>query len=139
QPVAAGEQWLDLCAGPGGKSALLAAIAGQNDAHLTAVELHDHRSALVRQATAPSQEFVTVRTQDGRGVGEEEPENYDRVVVAAPCSGMGALRRRPEARWRRTPNDLANLTPLQRGLLDSALAAAKPGGIVAYATCSPHL
>ena len=139
QPVAAGEQWLDLCAGPGGKSALLAAIAGQNDAHLTAVELHDHRAELVRQATAPSQEFVTVRTQDGREVGEEEPEKYDRVLVDAPCTGMGALRRRPEARWRRTPNDLANLTPLQRELLDSALAAVKPGGIVAYATCSPHL
>src|SRR5690625_3005059 len=52
---------------------------------------------------------------------------------------MGAFRLSPEARWRRTPNDLANLTPLQRKLLDSALAAVKPGGIVAYATCSPHL
>src|SRR5690625_6759665 len=52
---------------------------------------------------------------------------------------MGALRRRPEARWRRTPDDLANLTPLQRELLESALQAVKPGGIVVYATCSPHL
>lgn len=139
QPIAAGEQWLDLCSGPGGKAALLAAIANQKDAHLTAVELHEHRSELVRQATQPSRDAVTIRTQDGREVGQEEPGKYDRVLVDAPCTGMGALRRRPEARWRRTPDDLANLTPLQRELLESALEAVKPGGIVVYATCSPHL
>ncbi|HLS04560.1 MAG TPA: RsmB/NOP family class I SAM-dependent RNA methyltransferase, partial [Actinomycetales bacterium] len=138
-PIVAGEQWLDLCAGPGGKSALLGAIAAQNGAHLTAIELHEHRSELVRQATAPLAQAVTVRTQDGREIGEEEPEKYDRVLVDAPCTGMGALRRRPEARWRRTPNDLANLTPLQNQLLDAALRATKAGGIVVYATCSPHL
>lgn len=138
-PIVAGEQWLDLCAGPGGKAALLAAVAAQEGTHLTAIELHEHRAELVRQATAPVAEFVTVRAQDGREIGEEEPGKYDRVLVDAPCTGMGALRRRPEARWRRTPADLANLTPLQRELLDSAMGAVKPGGIVVYATCSPHL
>ena len=81
---------------------------------------------------------VEVRTTDGREVGEAEPGAYDRVLVDAPCTGLGALRRRPEARWRRQPSDLATLGPLQRQLLDSALAAVRPGGVVAYATCTPH-
>src|SRR5699024_155844 len=56
-----------------------------------------------------------------------------------PCTGLGALRRRPEARWRRTPGDIGSLAGLQRELLASALDAAAPGGVVAYVTCSPHL
>jgi 16S rRNA (cytosine967-C5)-methyltransferase len=80
-----------------------------------------------------------VRTADGRGVGEEESRRYQRVLVDAPCTGLGALRRRPEARWRRTPADLADLGRLQRELLTSAIDATAPGGVIAYATCSPHL
>jgi 16S rRNA (cytosine967-C5)-methyltransferase len=63
---------------------------------------------------------------------------FDRVLADVPCSGLGALRRRPEARWRRSPADIAALGPLQRGLLAAALDSARPGGIVAYVTCSPH-
>ena len=80
-----------------------------------------------------------MRTGDGRTLGEDEPGRYDRVLVDAPCTGLGALRRRPEARWRRTPADLADLGKLQRELLASAIDATAPGGVVAYATCSPHL
>ena len=76
---------------------------------------------------------------DGREVGRDEPACYDRVLVDAPCTGLGALRRRPEARWRRTQRDLAELTRLQRELLAAALDATRPGGLVAYSTCSPHL
>jgi 16S rRNA (cytosine967-C5)-methyltransferase len=134
------EAWLDLCAGPGGKAALLAALAAQRGAALTAVEISEHRADLVRSALrrTPSSATIDVRTADGRTVGDDEPGRYDRVLVDAPCTGLGALRRRPEARWRRTPADLATLTPLQRQLVDSALAAVRPGGVVAYATCSPH-
>src|SRR5205085_2907158 len=82
--------------------------------------------------------LVEVRTGDGRTLGDTEPGGYDRVLVDAPCTGLGALRRRPEARWRRAPGDLATLGPLQRELLRSALAAVRPGGVVAYVTCSPH-
>ncbi len=80
-----------------------------------------------------------MRTGDGRVVGEDEPGRYDRVLVDAPCTGLGALRRRPEARWRRSPADLADLGRLQRELLASAIDATAPGGVIAYATCSPHL
>ncbi len=74
---------------------------------------------------------------DGRHT-DLEP-NFDRVLVDAPCTGLGALRRRPEARWRRQPADVPALTKLQRELLAAAIALTRPGGVVLYATCSPHL
>ena len=134
------ERWLDLCAGPGGKAGLLGAIAAQRGGHVTAVEVTPHRADLVAQATRRLP--VTVVTADGRDVGriDELPEaGFDRVLVDAPCTGLGALRRRPEARWRRQPSDLPPLTRLQRELLGAALRAVRPGGVVAYVTCSPHL
>ncbi len=134
-----GEKWLDLCAGPGGKAALLAALANQSGASLLANEPAPHRAKLVGQALAavPGSSW-SVRTGDGRDLGREQPGAFDRVLVDVPCTGLGALRRRPESRWRRTPKDLAELGPLQRELLESAIDAVRPGGVVAYVTCSPH-
>jgi 16S rRNA (cytosine967-C5)-methyltransferase len=131
------ERWLDLCAGPGGKAALLGALAAQRDATLVANELQPHRAELVRQAVRllPN---IEVTEHDGRE-GPWPDGSFDRVLVDAPCTGLGALRRRPEARWRRTPDDLAALVPLQRALLTRALALVRPGGVVVYATCSPHV
>ncbi|HHU10053.1 MAG TPA: rRNA small subunit methyltransferase B [Intrasporangiaceae bacterium] len=146
-PAAAAEQrWLDLCAGPGGKAGLLAAAALQAGADIVANEVSPHRVDLVTATLGPLiasaadlGRTVEVREGDGREVGANEPGRYTRVLVDAPCTGLGALRRRPEARWRRRPADLATLGPLQRDLLDAALDATVPGGVVAYATCSPHL
>jgi 16S rRNA (cytosine967-C5)-methyltransferase len=129
--------WLDLCAGPGGKAGLLGALARQRDATVTAIEVAPHRASLVSQAVRGLP--VKVECADGRSVGRDTPGSYDRVRVDAPCTRLGALRRRPEARWRRRPSDLPPLTRLQRELLGSALAAVRPGGVVAYVTCSPHL
>jgi 16S rRNA (cytosine967-C5)-methyltransferase len=138
-PEGTAEAWLDLCAGPGGKAALLGALANERGATLLANEPAPHRAKLVSQAlSAVPSDVWKVRTGDGREVGEEQPEAFDRVLVDVPCTGLGALRRRPESRWRRTPKDLADLGPLQRELLKSALDAVKPGGVVAYVTCSPH-
>jgi len=130
------ERWLDLCAGPGSKAALLAALAVERGATVWANELHPHRAELVRQATAAW--AVEVNVGDARSVPEIEG-GYDRVLVDAPCTGLGALRRRPEARWRRTAADVAPLAALQRELLACALRLVRPGGVVAYAACSPHL
>lgn len=133
------EAWLDLCAGPGGKAALLAALAAQKGHTLVANEPAEHRASLVRQAlSAVNEEVWEVRVGDGRTIGEAYPEGFDRVLVDAPCTGLGALRRRPESRWRRKPADLAELGPLQRGLLAEALDVVRPGGVAAYVTCSPH-
>jgi 16S rRNA (cytosine967-C5)-methyltransferase len=136
------EKWLDLCAGPGGKAALLATLGAQRGATLFANEISEHRTDLVRgtlQAAVDSGIEVMIGTSDGREIGEDEPQTYDRVLVDAPCTGLGALRRRPEARWRRTTADLVELGGLQRALLVSAIEATKPGGVIGYATCSPHL
>jgi 16S rRNA (cytosine967-C5)-methyltransferase len=136
------EKWLDLCAGPGGKAALLATLGAQRGATLYANEISEHRADLVRQTLDAALESgieVMIGTGDGREIGEDEPQTYDRVLVDAPCTGLGALRRRPEARWRRTAADLVELGSLQRALLVSAIEATKPGGVIGYATCSPHL
>ena len=134
------ERWLDLCAGPGGKAGLLGAIAAQRGAQLTAVEVAEHRARLVANAVRGLP--VTVLATDGRDVGPDPdlPEGgFDRVLVDAPCTGLGSLRRRPESRWRRQPSDLPPLTRLQRELLAAALRAVRPVGVVAYVTCSPHM
>lgn len=133
------ERWLDMCAGPGGKAALLGALAGERGAHLVANEVQPHRADLVRRAVGPLGDAVTVVTGDGRAIGEAEPGTYDRILLDAPCTGLGALRRRPESRWRRSQADLHDLTDLQRELIDSAVAALRPGGVLCYVTCSPHL
>jgi 16S rRNA (cytosine967-C5)-methyltransferase len=131
--------WLDACAGPGGKATLLAALARQCGTVLVAGEPRPHRARLVRNAlrlAGLQQEAVVVRA-DGT-VPPWEPATFARVLVDAPCTGLGALRRRPEARWRRQPSDLDTLVPLQRRLLACALDSVRPGGLVGYATCSPH-
>jgi 16S rRNA (cytosine967-C5)-methyltransferase len=138
-PVRPGERWLDLCAGPGGKTAMLAAEALLHGAHVEANEISPARAGLVRQAIAGVPLEVEVTEEDGRTRTSENPGVYDRILVDAPCTGLGALRRRPEARWRKSPSDVPDLTTLQTELLSNAVSALAPGGVVAYVTCSPHL
>jgi 16S rRNA (cytosine967-C5)-methyltransferase len=139
RPIEAGEKWLDLCAGPGGKAALLAAEAALGGATLVANELVPARAQLVRNALAVFDPAPLVLELDGTTIGALHPDAYDRILLDAPCTGLGALRRRPEARWRKHPKDVADLAELQFALLRSAVAALKPGGLLAYVTCSPHL
>ena len=128
-------RWLDLCAGPGGKAALLGGLAAQRGARLLAIERQPHRARLVAGAVGETADAVIA---DGTAPAWANG-SFDRVLVDVPCSGLGALRRRPEARWRRQPSDVNALRPLQRSLLQRALDAVRPGGVVAYVTCSPHL
>jgi 16S rRNA (cytosine967-C5)-methyltransferase len=130
------ERWLDLAAGPGGKAALLAALATNRGARVTANELHPHRAELIAKATEGWDIEITVG--DARELAADD-RGYDRVLLDAPCTGLGALRRRPEARWRRSPDDLADLVRLQADLLAVAARLVRPGGVIGYVTCSPHL
>lgn len=132
------QRWLDLCAGPGGKAALLAVLATEQQARLLAAELRPHRAGLVARALTGADGVLGTVAVDGTRPAWP-PGTFDRVLVDAPCSGLGALRRRPEARWRRTAEDLERLVPLQELLLDRALDSVRPGGVVVYATCSPVL
>ncbi len=131
-------RWLDGCAGPGGKAALLAALASERGAALLASEKQPHRARLVERALAGNPGPYQVIAADGTRP-PWRPGSFDRVLMDVPCSGLGALRRRPEARWRRRPEDLDGFAPLQRALLTEALGAVRVGGVVGYATCSPHL
>lgn len=138
RPIVAGERWLDLCAGPGGKAALLGAEANLAGAVLLANELIPVRAKLVRNATRVLHPRPEVVVGDATRFATSDPGGFDRILLDAPCTGLGALRRRPEARWRKSPDDLDELVPLQTRLLDAAIAALAPGGLLAYVTCSPH-
>ncbi|HZR48849.1 MAG TPA: RsmB/NOP family class I SAM-dependent RNA methyltransferase [Streptosporangiaceae bacterium] len=156
-------RWLDLCAGPGGKARLLACLAAARDARLVAAELRPHRAARVREALdripapAPDAPASNSPASDGPAANDRAPRveaqvvvadgrrapwrpgTFDRVLADVPCSGLGSLRRRPEARWRKSPSDIPELAELQRQLLRSAIDSVRPGGVVAYVTCSPHV
>ncbi|HVE97632.1 MAG TPA: transcription antitermination factor NusB [Mycobacteriales bacterium] len=132
---------LDMCAGPGGKGALLAAtMAGRGSGRLVATELHEHRARLTARALRdggghPARPLLTV-CADAR-TAPWRPGGFDLVLLDAPCSGLGSLRRRPESRWRRQPADVAALGTLQDELLTAAVAALRPGGHLVYVVCSP--
>ncbi|MFE1800561.1 MULTISPECIES: RsmB/NOP family class I SAM-dependent RNA methyltransferase [unclassified Streptomyces] len=130
--------WLDGCAGPGGKAAMLAGLAAERGAVLLASEKQPHRAKLVAKALAGNPGPYQVIAADGTRPPWRSG-TFDRVLMDVPCTGLGALRRRPEARWRRRPTDLDGFAPLQRGLLRTALDSVRIGGVVGYATCSPHL
>jgi 16S rRNA (cytosine967-C5)-methyltransferase len=157
-PIRDGERWLDMCAGPGGKARLLQGLASAAGARLVASDVHPHRAALIQEAFAAHATAAAAATAGTTATGGTartaataasavlaadgqcppwRAAAFDRVLVDVPCSGLGALRRRPEARWRKSESDLAALAELQRALLRSALAACRPGGVVAYVTCSP--
>jgi len=139
KPITPGERWLDLCAGPGGKAALLAAFAKVSGATLVANELLPHRAELVRGALEPFAANTQITNFDGRDLSDQQLGFFDRILVDAPCTGLGALRRRPEARYRKSSEDLKVLTKLQLELLVSAYQSLLPGGVLGYVTCSPHL
>jgi 16S rRNA (cytosine967-C5)-methyltransferase len=132
--------WLDLCAGPGGKSALLTGLAADDGSRLLANDVSPHRADLVAGALRgyAGKRATALVVADGTRPAWR-PASFTRVLVDAPCSGLGALRRRPESRWRRDTAAVEQLHPLQCALLESAIASCVPGGVVAYVTCSPHV
>jgi len=133
QAAQGAESILDICAGPGGKAALLSHLAARDGKSFVGNEISSKRAELVKQVTANHDVWVG----DGRRISERGI-NFDAVLADVPCTGIGALRRRPEVRWRRKVSDLRELTELQSELIDSAISVTNPGGIFGYATCSPH-
>ena len=132
--VAKEKSWLDLCAGPGGKAALLASLAKENGKDFTANEISKPRAELVKQVIGTARLWVG----DGRDIASHD-EKFGAILADVPCTGLGALRRRPEVRWRRQVSDLRALTQLQRELSDAAISILENEGYFGYATCSPHL
>ena len=127
------ENILDLCAGPGGKAALISHLARAQGKNFFANEISEPRAALVKKVVGS----FPVIVGDGRDIASQT-QRFDAILADVPCTGLGALRRRPEVRWRRTLQDLRALTELQRELSDAAISVLNVGGIFGYATCSPH-
>ncbi len=130
-PIENDEFWLDLCAGPGGKSALLDRWATERKINFVSNEISPHRAKLMQRSTNK------IVISDGL-LPAFKQESFTRVLIDAPCSGLGALRRRPDARWRKQENEISELVKIQNGLLDRATQLIKVGGILGYVTCSPH-
>jgi 16S rRNA (cytosine967-C5)-methyltransferase len=130
-------RWLDLCAGPGGKAALMLAVAKQRNVSFDANEVSTHRAKLVQQALDPIGN-LKVSIGDGCKLAEGGAR-YSRLLLDAPCTGLGALRRRPESRWRKKSTDIPELAKLQKDLFKASWDSLLPGGVLGYVTCSPHL
>jgi 16S rRNA (cytosine967-C5)-methyltransferase len=147
EATATDRRWLDLCAGPGGKARLLAGLAAERGARLLASDIRPQRARRVLDSLRRAR-LATPASPGHPGTGAViaadglrppwQPGTFDRVLADVPCSNLGSLRRRPEARWRKTPADVQELAAVQRGLLNAAIDAARPGGVIAYVTCSPH-
>jgi len=127
-----------MCAGPGGKTALLAAEAGDSGAKILASEVSPHRAKLVSSSTeAIRRKFPRLLRIETADSTLGRTGRFSRILLDAPCSGIGALRRRPEARWAKSPEQLQQLLKIQRDLLYSGVNALNSGGVLAYVTCSP--
>lgn len=124
---------LDICAGPGGKAALLSHICDVSNREFIANEISEPRALLVKKVIGK----FPVTISDARMISDLG-NTFDAILADVPCTGLGALRRRPEVRWRRTLKDLAPLLQLQMEIVEGALKVLNPGGILGYATCSPH-
>ena len=126
-----GDRVLDVCAAPGGKAT---AMAGSG-AHVVATDLAPARAGLVHANVKKLGARVDVVCADGTAP-PFAPATFDKVLLDAPCSGLGALRRRPDARWRITPGDIDELASLQRRLIDASAELVRPGGVLVYSVCT---
>jgi len=131
-----GERVLDACAAPGGKTATLAELMA-NQGELVAVDVHPARLGLVRKL-AERLGATCIRCQAGdlAALGEGELGLFDRILLDAPCSALGVLRRHPEGKWRLDRADVERLALLQRGLLERVALLLKPGGRLVYSVCT---
>ncbi|WNB90451.1 16S rRNA (cytosine(967)-C(5))-methyltransferase RsmB [Bacillus sp. NEB1478] len=132
-----GEKVLDACAAPGGKSTHLAEMM-KGEGRVVSLDLHQHKVELIKkQADRLGLNNIDARTLDARKVKEEfEIESFDRVLVDAPCSGFGVIRKKPDLKWAKTEQDVERLTSIQKDILHAASQMVKPDGILVYSTCT---
>ena len=132
----AGEFIIDCCAAPGGKTTHIAELM-KDQGRIVACDIYEHKLSRIQEnAERLGISCVETMLLDAREMGERFPRQADRVLVDAPCSGLGVLRRKPDARWNKKEKDLRNLPILQQEILESAAKAVKPDGILVYSTCT---
>ncbi|MFC4409263.1 16S rRNA (cytosine(967)-C(5))-methyltransferase RsmB [Chungangia koreensis] len=135
--VEPGMRVLDMCAAPGGKSTHIAEKM-ENKGEIISLDLHEHKVKLIREnAERLGLSIIQAETADGRKAGEQfKTESFDRILVDAPCSGLGVIRRKPDIKYTKTEQDAKSLQKIQLDLLDEAYTLLKPGGILVYSTCT---
>lgn len=131
-----GEFIIDACGAPGGKTTHIAALMN-NTGKILSTDIYEHKLALIRENAARlALTNIETRALDAVNLGSMFPLKADRVLVDAPCSGLGVLRRKPDSRWRKSPEILRDLPKLQAAILVSAAQCVKPGGVLVYSTCT---
>ncbi|WP_045926105.1 16S rRNA (cytosine(967)-C(5))-methyltransferase RsmB [Bacillus siamensis] len=132
-----GETVLDACAAPGGKSAHIAELM-ENEGSLTSLDLHRHKVKLIKEgAERLGLTIIDAQTMDARKAGDAfGAEQFDRVLVDAPCSGFGVIRRKPDMKYTKTPDDSRRLSEIQLGILREIAPLVKKGGTLVYSTCT---
>jgi 16S rRNA (cytosine967-C5)-methyltransferase len=133
-----GETIIDICAGRGIKTGMIAGRLGGRG-RIVSVDDDETKLAILRRDNARSPAHSVVRADARLALPDAVPEGADRALIDAPCSGLGILGRRADARWRKSPEDPARFSPVQRAILASAAAKVKRGGTLLYATCSTHI
>ncbi len=130
-----GQKVLDACAAPGGKTTHLAQLM-KDQGTIIACDIHEHRLGLIKEnAQRLGIKCITTRLQDAAQLSKSQ-EKYELILIDAPCSGLGVLRRRPDSRWRKELSDIAKLAQLQKEILHNALSLLEPGGRLIYSTCT---
>ena len=134
--VQKGMKVLDVCSAPGGKSTHMAQYM-QNEGSIISCDIHEHRLGLIEEnAKRLDIEIIQTKLQDGRFLTENFTEPFDLVLVDAPCSGLGVMGRRADARWKKHKSDIEELSLLQKEILPQAAALVKEGGMLLYSTCT---
>jgi len=131
-----GEKVLDACSAPGGKATHMAQMM-QNKGLITAMDIHEHKLKLIEDAAGRlGTDIIRTELHDAAIPVPQHEGAYDRVLLDAPCSGLGIIRRKPDIKWARDNRDIGSITGLQRRLIDSVSKAVKPGGVMVYSTCT---
>ena len=134
-----GDKVLDACAAPGGKTVQIAEALTNEDGHVDALDIHQHKVKLIEKNARRLgvEKRVTAHALDAREVDQLfDDESFDKILVDAPCSGIGLLRRKPEIRYTKTLNDSKQLHEIQLAILNAVAAKVKKGGIITYSTCT---
>lgn len=136
--VKPGEQILDACSAPGGKTTHMAALL-EGKGKITALDIHEHKLKLVQENAERLHvsEVIETKAMDARTVDEHfAAESFDRILIDAPCSGLGLMRRKPDIKYQKSPEDFRQLPKIQRAILESCAPTLKKGGILVYSTCT---
>ncbi len=129
-----GERILDICAAPGGKTTHILELTG-GDVDITAVEKYEHRVCLIQNAL-DRLGYTRAKVVVGNGTNYSDPVLFDRILVDAPCTGFGAIRKKPDSKWKREPEDIRSLNEIQTALLENMSNLLKPNGVIVYSTCT---